>query len=300
MSHLKSILGDQFQIIDLKAFRNLDAASIISSGNAFFTVILTSYRTLTSRCKEKLAGAQFGIGLFDEAHTVRNKNTEQFRTLMGLDCPYRVQLTGTPIFHGMQDWIVMTQWLQVQVKTVEMLDKHGARAMQLAYDASRNGDAAEAYHALRDAVRLWTIRRWGDTTLPNEKPLVELPPLIIREVKLKFTKDELSQLQKKVHDRYQETTEKLRFCDALYTWRLESFQRGLQESQFLPVQGNSTAPRRSWDDVDLVPGPILRWLEDVFLPKFLERGTPEKIPRAVIFGFLPGQSSLLFWVSLSL
>ena len=103
------------------------------------------------RCKSLLAGVQFGIGIFDESHNVRRSHTQQFDCLMNLDCPYRVQFTGTPIYHSPRDWIVQTRWLQANIDPA-VRKRYGASAMQAAYDRARTVSATDAYNSLRNCT----------------------------------------------------------------------------------------------------------------------------------------------------
>ena len=118
--------------------------------------------------------------------------------------------------------------------------------MQAAYDCAHTASSADAYGALLDCTRPWTIRRWGDTMLPGpgERPLVALPSLHINDIQLKYTEDELENLQTTVEARHEETKAQSHFCDALYIWRLESFQLGLQDSQFCLEPDTQTSVHR--------------------------------------------------------
>ena len=67
---------------------------------------LISYQTFRSRSINTLADCLWSIGVFDESHTVRSATTLTYRAIVNADVRCKFQLTGTPMYHDVQSWIV--------------------------------------------------------------------------------------------------------------------------------------------------------------------------------------------------
>lgn len=97
--------GLQLRLID-KNYK--PTAREINHGSGMF-IYLVSYHTLRSRYDKSLKGCQFSIGIFDESHSVKNPKSVGYHSVMSLDAPFRIQLTGTPMHHNINDWVVQMQ-----------------------------------------------------------------------------------------------------------------------------------------------------------------------------------------------
>ena len=60
------------------------------------TVYLCTYGVMTSEA-EAFAGKEWATIVFDEAHTVKNRDTKGFKAASGLNGKFRILLTGTPL-----------------------------------------------------------------------------------------------------------------------------------------------------------------------------------------------------------
>jgi len=160
-------------------------------GKAIHVISYSAYRARYNN-SERLQGCNGGVGIFDECHTAKSQVTQTFDSLMKIDVPCRIQLTGTPMYHMGGDWVVQTEWLFAQVTDQDELDSHGLRPLDSAIaEAKReNITLEEAYDQIKDIAWPWTIRRWGETRDANREPLIRIPELVQHDVRLQYTDDE--------------------------------------------------------------------------------------------------------------
>lgn len=155
---------------------------------------LISYETLRIRARgtgTALADGRWGIGIFDESHVVRGVNLG-YKVLYNADIEAKFQLTGTPMYASEKSWIRQTEWLFAGINR----SVHGPQPperLEEILDDEKNGeiDMSEAYEALKITAYPWMIRRWAETKGADGKPLVELKPHVIEDVRLTYTEPEL-------------------------------------------------------------------------------------------------------------
>jgi hypothetical protein len=259
-------------------------------------IYLISYESWRSRSQKQLKGAAFGIGIFDESHTVKSRKTLGFQSLIAMDCLFRIQMTGTPMHHTVRDWVVQAEWLHVKTRNPELLSEHGYSCMEeICNDVKKEGDfGEEAYQDMKHCVFPWTIRRWGETRLANGQPLLKIPELLMRNINLEYTSAEAELLRAWV--KAEKEANQDRFISALHSWRLASFNLNLPGTERVQVNGKSVH-RTEWEANDFAGGPIFRWLEKTFIP--LLNADVGPVPnKAVLFAPLPAQVYLLDWVGI--
>jgi len=79
-------------------------------GKAIHMIFYSAYRARYNT-SERLQGSNWGVEMFDESHTAKFRVTQTFDSLLKIDVPCRIQLTGTPMHHTVGDCVVQTQWL---------------------------------------------------------------------------------------------------------------------------------------------------------------------------------------------
>jgi hypothetical protein len=193
---------------------------------------LISYSTYRSRYSnpERLEGCRWGVGIFDESHTAKSRATKTFDSLMKIDVPCRIQLTGTPMHHTVGDWVVQTEWLFVQVADQDEMDNHGPRPLDsvVAEVKHENITMEEAYSQIKDIVWPWTIRRWGETKDANGEPLVRIPELIQHDVRLQYTDAEADTIDKWIVDAKGDKWNAIQ--TVLHEWRLACLTMDLPDN----------------------------------------------------------------------
>jgi|GEM_PF-2592619 len=107
-------------------------------------VIVTSY-TLLWRDREALAAIPWDGVVLDEAQMVKNAATQAHRAARGLDCRFRVALTGTPVENRIEDlWAIFHFLNPGYLGTQETFRRRFALPVQVERDQSR----AAALHRL--------------------------------------------------------------------------------------------------------------------------------------------------------
>jgi hypothetical protein len=262
---------------------------------------LISYSAYRARCSdpERLEGCHWGVGIFDESHMAKSRATQTFDSLMKIDVPCRIQLTGTPMHHTVGDWVVQTEWLFAQVTDEDEMEHHGPRPLNSVIADAKREDITleEAYRRIKDIAWPWTIRRWGETKDSNGEPLVRIPELVQHDVRLQYTDSEASAMDEWVEDAKGDKWNAIQ--TVLHEWRLASLTMDLPDndvsSDDSEFADGGVPHRQNWDRDKFRGGPALRWLSDVFVPQLLgtpEGGVPNKV---VIFAPLPGQASYVNW-----
>ena len=90
------------------------------------TIHLISYSTYRVRYRnpDHLLDCQCRVGILDVSHLAKSLATQTFESLMKIDVPCRIQLTGTTMHHIVGDWVVQTEWLFAQVTDENELKHH--------------------------------------------------------------------------------------------------------------------------------------------------------------------------------
>jgi len=80
-------------------------------------LISKSYSAYRARYNnsERLQDCNWGVGIFDESHMGKSRVIQTFDSLMKIDVPCQIQLTGTPMHHTVGDGVVQSEWLFAQV-----------------------------------------------------------------------------------------------------------------------------------------------------------------------------------------
>ena len=104
-------------------------------------LVVTNRETLGA---PELSGTEWGVVVLDEAHDLRNRDTERYRTVLGLRDEVRVLLTGTPINNGAEELVSLLE----QAHLVSVPEEMGAREFML-----REGDSV-LDATLRGCVRV--------------------------------------------------------------------------------------------------------------------------------------------------
>ncbi|CUS07052.1 unnamed protein product [Tuber aestivum] len=267
-------------------------------GKAIHLISYSSYRARYKHL-DRLQGCQWGIGIFDESHMAKSRATQTFDSLMEIDVPCRIQLTGTPMHHTVGDWVPQTEWLFAQVTDQDELDSHGPRLLDSAIiEAKRENITLEqAYDRIKSIAWPWTIRRWGETRDANGQPLVCIPELVQHDVRLQYTTDEANAIDQWITDAKGNKWNAIQ--TVLHEWRLACLTMDLPDNDVSSEDSESgeaaVVHRQSWNRNDFHGGPTLRWLSEVFVPQLLgppEGGVPNQV---IIFAPLPGQASYVNW-----
>lgn len=71
-----------------------------------FDVLITTYEMVMSGIKH--LNFNFGVGVFDEAHRLKNNNSKAFQTLMTLSFNHKILLSGTPLQNNLTElWALL-------------------------------------------------------------------------------------------------------------------------------------------------------------------------------------------------
>ena len=231
----------------------------------------------------------------------KSRATQTFNSLMKIDVPCRIQLTGTPMHHTVGDWVMQTEWLFAQVTDENELEYHCPLPLNSVIAEEKRGDITleEAYEQIKDIAWPWTIRRWGETKHSNGNPLVRISELVQHDVRLQYTDAEASEMDDWIQEARNGKWNAIQ--TVLHEWRLACLNMDLPDND-VSSDGSSAVDRglgvsyrQMWDRERFRGGPVLRWLSGVFVPQLLgtpEGGVPNKV---VIFATLPGQASYVNW-----
>jgi hypothetical protein len=178
--------------LNLPANRLLGATELNHDANKperGLAIHLISYTTYRVRWfSGVLSGCAWSVGIFDESHNVRTESTRIFSALVKADVRAKIQLTGTPMYHSINSWLVQTKWLFAMVGRAEQGD-HGPERLEEILASAKTGDTdmEEVYRSLKEAAYPWLIRRWAETKGSNGEPLVALVKNVMHDVRLEFT-----------------------------------------------------------------------------------------------------------------
>ena len=122
---------------------------------------LVSYNTYRARSASdgRLAGCAWGAGIFDESHYVRSRRTLLYQALFNANVGGKFQLTGTPMYHDVNSWVVQADWLFWQIDP-EACGKHGPETLREILVGVKTGgiEINEGYLALKTSAYPWMIR----------------------------------------------------------------------------------------------------------------------------------------------
>lgn len=76
------------------------------NGGLLFDVMITTYEMVMSGIKH--LDMSFGVGIFDEAHRLKNANSKAFQTLMTIQFNHKILLSGTPLQNNLTElWALL-------------------------------------------------------------------------------------------------------------------------------------------------------------------------------------------------
>jgi hypothetical protein len=294
---IESLLqGTGLKLVNLNADRTLTSGDLnltTSRPERGLAVHLVSYTTYRVRYTGTLAGCCWGVGIFDESHNVRSPSTILYRALMGMDVRGKFQLTGTPMYHNVNSWVVQADWLFAQVDEEARL-RQGPERLRDVLASARTGEISleEAYMALKTIAHPWLIRRWAESKTADGQPLVALIPHVTEDVRLSYTEEEGARLEEFITTLKDD--KRGHVATVIHEWRLACLSMDLPGNDTL-TNGADVQYRQEWDQDMHSPGPAIRWLRDTLVPILLGEGANGLPNKAVIFAPLPGQAWYVHW-----
>ena len=108
------IKGTGLYLINLYTKHNLSHSELYYSpdnpkaGRAIYLISYSTYQ-IRHRNRVHLQGCQWKVEIFYDSPMAKSQATQTFDSLMQIDVPCWIQLTGTPMHHTVGDWVVQTQ-----------------------------------------------------------------------------------------------------------------------------------------------------------------------------------------------
>ncbi|KAJ2972505.1 hypothetical protein NUW58_g9172 [Xylaria curta] len=173
--------------------RKMTVAKLLS-----YDVVLTTYGTLAYEWKQmyekrKTEGAMllashavFHRIILDEAHNIKNRNSQASKAVDRLRGTYRLCMTGTPLMNRLDELYPLVRFLRIEPyrewdnfrRNLTLIKGGESRAMKL-------------LHVLLSCILL----RRTEKTLVDGKPILTLPELTVHTVEGTFEKDQLEYYQ---------------------------------------------------------------------------------------------------------
>jgi len=185
---------------------------------------------------------------------------------------FKLQVTATLGFHLLYDWCFHTIWLfsgpSEDPENDTVREQHVAQALYSPVKSLMHAIWAKDEEAQQDAAERmiqiaqpWTIMRWSELTLANEKPLVRKPKENAHLIDLEWTEEEQEHLKTLV-----ETYTSLGASGAwrVHRWRPAYFSLVLEDTEDrnnVSGQWHNEWPLDIW-----VEFRIFRWLRETFSP----------------------------------
>lgn len=293
----KLLPGTGCRLVNLNSDRSLtsvDLNYVPGNTNSGLAIHLVSYPTYRSRYRESLAGCCWGIGIFDESHTVCSRHIMLYRALRRIDVRGKIQLTGTPMYHDVNSWVVQTEWLFANVEDEAVLEVQGPQALRNVIADAKKGHLTmeAAYDALKAISYPWLIRRWADSKNGDGEPLVDLAKHVFHDVRLEYTNTELDDINAHILEIRDERRGQV--ATVIHEWRLACLSMDLPGNDMVAV-GGQTHYRQEWDLEVYLSGPAVRWLGEIMVPILLGEPAQGKPNKVVIFTPLPGQAWYVHW-----
>lgn len=111
-----------------------------------------------------------------------------------------------------------------------------------------NNSSLGSYTVIRDCVFPWTISRWGQTTLAEGRPLINLPGLTTESIDLMYTEEEVETRKPGSGQRERVRRTMVQLCPSwvdislfprgptreggIYDWCVFAFPRGMRQNNF--------------------------------------------------------------------
>lgn len=155
--------------------------------------------------------------VLDEAHIIKEARTIQARAACDLSTSRRICLTGTPLQNSLNDIFSLIRFIRLE----PFLDRHVWN--QYVGVLAQKGDALGA-ERLKVIMRHLALRRTKDTKDASGKPILSLPPIDSKLIKLDFSETERA-FYSHHHARYKHDFAKLEETDSV----MKNFCSILQE-----------------------------------------------------------------------
>jgi len=216
----KSVINEMTFATDFKLINLLHAENVnltredlntsLDEPENRWSIHLLLYNTLISRAKPssngQLSHCSWCVGIFDESHRYKMKNSVGWRIAMNARIGFKLQVTATPGLDSLYDWCFQTMWLFSGVPEYPEddtgMEKHGAEVLYSAVKSSmhairtKDEDAKQdVAHQMIDIAKPWTIRRWSESKFANGKPLARIPKENAHLVDPELTEDEQAKLK---------------------------------------------------------------------------------------------------------
>ncbi|EEB13299.1 conserved hypothetical protein [Pediculus humanus corporis] len=181
-------------------------------------VILTTYNLITSTSEEKkmFKVLPFNYVIFDEAHMLKNMNTQRFENLMRVNAKHRILLTGTPLQNNLLELMSLLTFVMP-----EMFAKKKEYLKCLFTRNKTNGATIE------------TIPKFEQEQVSQAKKIMQ--PFVLRRLK----KDVLKDLPKK--------TEEIIYCEMIE-------KQKFKYENLISTFSKKTENKNTKEDIDEVSG----------------------------------------------
>lgn len=185
-------------------------------------VVLTTYGMVSSEHKSKQSGGLFSVKfdriVLDEAHNIKNRNTQAAKSCFDLKASRRWALTGTPVVNRLEDLYSLIRYIG--------LEPWNNFAFWRAFVTIKfqNPDTREvAMKTVQATVAPICLRRTKAMKDPQTgKPLVELPGKTVEIKRVQFSEEEkvlyshlYTRVQKSVKSRMQDGTASAKYSAIL-------------------------------------------------------------------------------------
>ena len=127
---------------------------------------LLSYNTYEAQCARdgRLAGCAWGVEIFDESHYVRSPRTLLYQALFNANVGGKFQLTGTPMYHHVNSWVVQADCLFSKIDPEACGTQGSPTLRELLVSVKTGGiEMNEGYLALKTSAYPWMNQRWAET-----------------------------------------------------------------------------------------------------------------------------------------
>jgi hypothetical protein len=133
--------------------------------------------------------------------------------LQSLRSPIHIQLSGTPIYHTISDWVAQVQWLfpdtrftdsnkcaqyrehraEYEYHEYPALKEHVTK-LKKAISTDLTNSCDKIWDDIQQCVSPWFIKRWAKSRYANGDPTVDIPEAKIHHLVLKTTEDKYNVL----------------------------------------------------------------------------------------------------------
>jgi len=141
-----------------------------SGGGSFTDVVLTNYEVAMADASA-FKTVRWGAVIVDEGHRLKNQNSALTQTLLGLRCPWRCLLTGTPLQNNLEELFALLHFLDPRrFARPERL----AAAFTAARDDDDDAEVSNSADSNATTTRREDLRPFSRRVMPTI--LTTLPP----------------------------------------------------------------------------------------------------------------------------